>query len=81
MRYVDRDIVMRDKSAKFKELAENRVNRALNYIRLIGNLANRNNYEYSEEEVQKIISILEVELKALKTKFGSEIQKRRQFKF
>lgn len=81
MRYVDRDIVMRNKSAKFKELAENRVNRALNYIRLIGNLANRNNYEYSEEEVQKIISILEVELKALKTKFGSEIQKRRQFKF
>ena len=72
---------MRNKSAKFKELAENRVNRALNYIRLIGNLANRNNYEYSEEEVQKIISILEVELKALKTKFGSEIQKRRQFKF
>ena len=81
MRYVDRDIIMRNKSAKFKELAENRVNRALNYIRLIGNLANRNNYEYSEEEVQKIISILEVELKALKTKFGSEIQKRRQFKF
>ncbi len=72
---------MRDKGAKFKELAESRVNRALNDIRLIGNLANRNNYEYSEEEVQKIISILEVELKALKAKFGSEIQKRRQFKF
>ena len=72
---------MRDKQAKFRELAENRVNRVLHDIRLIGNLANRNNYEYSEEETQKIIAVLEGEIKVLKSKFHSEIQKRRQFKF
>jgi hypothetical protein len=71
---------MRDKQEKFRELAENRVNRTLNDIRLIGNLANRNNYDYSEDEAQKIIAVLELEIKALKTKFSAEIQKRRQFK-
>ena len=50
---------MRDKQAKFRELAESRVNRVLHDIRLVGNLANRNNYEYSEEETQKIIAVLE----------------------
>jgi len=72
---------MRDKQAKFMELAENRVNRALNDIRLIGNLANRNNYDYSEEQAQKILAVLEGEIKSLKSKFQAEIQKRREFKF
>ena len=72
---------MRDKQAKFRELAESRVNRVLHDIRLVGNLANRNNYEYSKEETQKIIAVLEGEIKVLKSKFHSEIQKRRQFKF
>lgn len=71
---------MRDKQAKFRELAENRVNRALDDMRLIGNLANRNNYDYSEEEAQKIFVVLEREIKALKTKFQWELQKRREFK-
>ena len=71
---------MRDKQAKFRELAESRVNRALNDIRLIGNLANRNNYEYSEEEATKIIAALEGEVKGLKSKFQIEFQKRREFK-
>jgi len=72
---------MRDKLAKFRELAESRVNRVLHDMRLVGNLANRNNYEYSEEEAQKIIAVLEGEIKVLKSKFHSEIQRRRQFKF
>lgn len=71
---------MRDKQAKFKELAEKRVNNTLNCLRLISNLANRNNYEYSEKEAQKIITVLEDEIKALKTKFTASPTKRRAFK-
>ena len=37
-----------DKERKFKELAEKRVNRALDSIRLIGNLSNRQNYSYDD---------------------------------
>lgn len=60
----------RDKRAKFIELAQNRVNKAISSIRLIGNLANRANYEFDEEDARKIVKALQKELDALKGKFG-----------
>jgi translation initiation factor 6 (eIF-6) len=60
---------MNPKSEKFKVLAEKRVNRTIKDIRLIGNLSNRNNYSYTEQEAAKICAILESEIKLLKTKF------------
>ncbi|MDO9014733.1 MAG: hypothetical protein Q7U84_08165 [Polynucleobacter sp.] len=54
---------------KFVELAEKRVTRAIKDIRLIGNLSNRSNYTYSEEDVRKIIRTLRNELDALKARF------------
>ena len=45
----------RDKHGKFVELATKRVNKALDQIRLVGNLSNRMTYEYSEEEAKKIL--------------------------
>jgi len=71
---------MRDKREKFKELAENRVNRALKDIRLIANLANRNNYDFTAEDAQKIVTALEGELKTLRSKFSAESQKRGSFR-
>ena len=71
---------MRDKRQKFIELAENRVTRALKDLRLIGNLSNRNNYEYTQEDAQKIISALEGEVRSLKAKFAHEDLKRGGFK-
>jgi hypothetical protein len=59
----------RNKRAKFVELAEARVAKAIALIRLIGNLANRNNYEYSDTDSSKIIAALEAELKTLRMKF------------
>ena len=61
--------------AKFKELAEKRVTKTINDIRLIGNLANRSNYVYTEQDAQKICSALEQEIKALKAKFFSDSSK------
>jgi hypothetical protein len=49
--------VTRDKSAKFVELANKRVNKALKDIQLIGNLSNRQNYEYSDEQAKQIIKV------------------------
>ena len=43
-------------------------------------LANRNNYEYTEEEAQKIIAALETEVKAVKSKFAAESKRRSTFK-
>ncbi len=60
---------MRDKRIRFVELAQARVTKATQILRLIGNLSNPNNYQYSDEDAQKIIAALDAEMKLLKAKF------------
>lgn len=60
---------MRDKQLKFIEIAEKRVNRVLEDIRLVGNLSNRNNYSYHDADVSKIFGAIEAELKIAKKRF------------
>ena len=57
------------KRERFKKVAVQRTNKIINYIRLLGNCSNKNNYEYTDNDVKKIISAIEKELKLLKTKF------------
>jgi hypothetical protein len=72
--------VTRDKSAKFVELANKRVNKALKDIQLIGNLSNRQNYEYSDEQAKQIIKVLQREVDVLKNCFQStDIVNRKEF--
>ena len=54
---------------RFVDLAEKRVARAIKDIRLIGNLSNRSNYTYSDEDVKKIINALNSELANMKKRF------------
>lgn len=54
---------------KFVRLATKRVSNALKSMQLIGNLANRSNYDYTEADVQKIFRALQEELSASKKKF------------
>ena len=61
-----------DKSAKFKELARSRVNRAINMIRLIANLGNKAHYDYTSDQARKIINALNSEVKNVSTKFNSK---------
>ncbi|WP_296740399.1 hypothetical protein [Mesorhizobium sp.] len=63
---------MRDKRQKFVKLAEARVTRAMNDIRLIGNLSNRGAYEYTDEDVRKIFRVLQKELEGAKSRFGGD---------
>lgn len=61
----------RDKEAKFVELAINRVNRTLKDLALVGNLANRRNYEYSDDQARRILRALQVGLDQVKSRFAS----------
>lgn len=61
---------MSDKREKFVRLAEQRVNRALREIRLIGNLSNRAAYTSTEDDVKKIFRALHKELEGAKARFG-----------
>lgn len=64
------------KRAAFVRLAERRTNAAMERIRVLGNLSNPYAYEYSDEDVKKIFSAIENELKLTRAKFNSQ-QKRR----
>lgn len=72
---------MRDKRTRFVELAEARVRRATQTLRLIGNLSNLNNYTYSETDAQKILAKLDGELKLLRAKFQTALRKQQKEEF
>jgi hypothetical protein len=65
---------MRDKRGKFVELATNRVSRTIKDLRLIGNLSNRSAYEYTEDDVRKIVKTLQRELDVMKLRFAGGAQ-------
>jgi hypothetical protein len=65
------------KRDRFTKVASYRTNQAMKYIRLISNCSNRNNYDYSDQDVNKIFSALEDELRMAKMKFKSK--KKRNF--
>ena len=54
---------------RFKRLASKRTNEILEKIRILGNCSNKSSYEYTEEEMNKIFSEIEKQLKLTKAKF------------
>lgn len=54
---------------KFVELAEKRVNKALKDLQLIGNLSNKTNYSYTDEDASKIYRALKKGLDEMKARF------------
>lgn len=61
-----------EKNLRFKRVAENRTNKIIEAIRLLGNCSNRSNYSYTDEDVKKIFSAIEAELKNSKQKFQTK---------
>ncbi|MGH1647791.1 hypothetical protein ABE945_08515 [Enterococcus gilvus] len=73
---------MENKQDKFIRLGENRVNDAIKKIRLIGNLSNKNNYDYTDEQVNEIITALKFEIEDVQKKFIAQQNKNDdKFKF
>jgi hypothetical protein len=66
------------KNERFKRVASKRTNDILEKIRILGNCYNKSSYEYTEEEVNKIFSEIEKQLKLTKAKFLAG--KRERFK-
>jgi hypothetical protein len=72
---------MSNKRAKFVRLAEARVTKTIKNLRLIGNLANRTSYEYTDADVRKIFLTLDRELKMAKERFQSPSSNDSGFEF
>ena len=68
-----------DRNQRFKRIATYRTNEVLEKLRLLGNLSNRANYDYSDDEINKIFSAVDSQIKIIKAKFHSS-KKRNEFK-
>ena len=67
------------KNERFKRLAKQRGDRILKDIALLGNLSNKNNYSYSDAEVNKFFAAIETELRIAKMRFTTT--KKREINF
>lgn len=65
------------KRERFVRIAEARTNKIISHMQLLGNCANKNNYEYTEDDVKVIIKALEDEIGLLKEKFNPSPVKRK----
>ena len=63
---------------RFKRIATVRTNAVLDKLRILGNLSNRQMYSYSEEDINKIFSAINKQIKEVRAKFNS--QKQEKFK-
>ena len=54
---------------RFKRLANLRTNAVLNRLRVLGNCSNRQVYDYTKEDIDKIFAAIDQAVKEAKSKF------------
>ncbi len=64
-----------NKRNRFEKVASNRVQRILTTFELLKNCANRNNYEYTEADVDKMFSEMSKALRDVKNVYLNELNK------
>ncbi len=68
------------KREKFVRLAEARTNKIIDMLQLLGNCSNSSAYDYSQEDVDKIFSAIESEIKEARKKFN-KIESKKSTRF
>jgi len=69
------------KSESFLRIAEPRVKSVLRAIRILGNCSNRTNYEYTQEQTEKIYMSIQENLDNMFAKFTPSNTEQETFKF
>lgn len=62
---------------RFRRVATRRTNNILRQIQVLGNCSNKSSYSYTEEDIKKIFSAIEGELRATRAMFTN--RKKRNF--
>lgn len=63
------------KRQRFEKVASNRVQKILDFLNLLQNCSNRNNYEYTEEDVEYMFSEIQKALKDARNAYSNELSK------
>lgn len=74
------DSMSNQKEENFKRLAENRTNKIIDMLHLLGNLSNTSNYSYYEEQVKTIFSAIEQELEIQRNRFVTKQATKKKFR-
>ena len=71
------------KRLRFEKVAGNRVQKVIDFLTLLQNCANRNNYEYAEADVEHMFNEISKKLKETRAKYTAELNKSNKsgFKF
>jgi len=69
---MSRESAKETKEQRFKRIASRRTEKTLDALRKLGNCSNRGIYYYSTEDVNKIFSAIDTELKRIKLLFTSK---------
>lgn len=71
-----------DKSARFKEKAENQASKVMAEIEKLQKLSNRKYYTYNSEQVNELFEAIQTALDETKTSFTSDnVEKKKLFTF
>ena len=68
----------RDKREAFERLATQRTNAVLEKLRVLGNCANPQLYDYTDDDIRSIFRAIRSELRTVESAFGQKT--RREFK-
>ena len=60
---------------RFEKVASNRVQKIIDYMNLLGNCANKNNYEYTDKDVELMFKEINRTLKETRILFDKELHK------
>ncbi len=63
------------KRLRFEKVASKRVQKIIDLLRLLGNCSNRNNYEYSEKDVELMFREINKILKETKVLYDKNLNK------
>lgn len=69
------------KQDRFKRLAQSRGDRLIREIALLGNLSNRKNYDFDSDDVERLFTPIEEELRECRAKFDPDTESRRKVSF
>ena len=64
-----------EKRQRFEKVASNRVQRILDTLTLLQNCSNRNNYEWDENDVERMFSEITKKVKETKASYANELTK------
>lgn len=70
-----------DPRSAFVRLAEARTNKILKSLDLLGNLSNKSNYSYSDEDIKKIFKAIDQKASLVSSKFKASTRSKGEDEF